>query len=99
MKKESNTKVVDVINGYYVEIQEKQYTVCKDYEFQSKKDNTTQIRKGVFGFFGSMEMALKQIATLTTNENVKDKSTIHEYIVELKIVKQQIEQIIKGALK
>lgn len=92
-------KKISVLNGYKVWIEEKQYTVIKDKQYEGvDKTGETMLktRTDALGYWGTMGQALIQIARLVTNENVADGATILEYLKEFNKTKKEIEQIISS---
>lgn len=94
-------KRISVLNGYDVRIDEKQYTVVKDIQYETVDkatgEKTIKTRTNDYGYWGTMGHALRQIARLVTDENAADGATIIDYLREFNRTKKEIERIIDAS--
>lgn len=96
-------KRIKLVNGYEIQVEERQFTLVKDIEYQSldKKTNTmiTKVRVEDYGYFGTIDVLLKHFIRIITNERYEDGGTLREYLATFKKTTEEMEQLFKEVFK
>ena len=95
--------MIKIIDGWYYEVDELQYTLIHIYECEKMKfgtkEKTGEIKtvRSEIGYFRNLELMLIRVAELIAKEKVAagEITTIREHIQELKNIKSQLSELVK----
>lgn len=90
---------IDLINGYYIDIDSMNYTLMQKYDGKDKEGNAKEAVR-TLGYFTTLEGALKKFLTLNHIDVMADMGMgMHDYVKKVEESNRMAVQAVKRVLE